>query len=77
MTHNYNLYTLDDYNELRSKKWFRLSNKQAEDRGLCPLFGEVILVNEVGQYVFNSYLYFTEVELESMENVDVVSSFLK
>jgi hypothetical protein len=77
MTHNYNLCTVGDYNELRSKKWFRLSNKQAEDRGLCQLFGEVILVNEVGQYVFNSYLYFTDVELENMENVDVVSSFLK
>ena len=64
-----NNFTPPDYYELREKKWFRLSNEQAKKRGLTPSVGEVILVNEKGQYVFNSYLYFTNVELEQMESL--------
>jgi hypothetical protein len=64
-----NHFTPSDYFELRGKKWFRLSNKQAKKRGLTPMSGEVILVNEKGQYVFNSYLYFTNAELDQMESL--------
>jgi hypothetical protein len=64
-----NNFTPPDYYELRGKKWFRLSNEQAKKRDLAPSIGEVILVNEEGQYVFNSYLYFTDVELEQMESL--------
>ena len=64
-----NNFTPPDYYELREKKWFRLSNEQAKKRDLAPSVGEVILVNEKGQYVFNSYLYFTNVELEQMESL--------
>jgi len=62
-------FTPPDYYELSGKKWFRLSNEQAKKRGLTPFVGEVILINEKGQYVFNSYLYFTDFELEQMESL--------
>ena len=64
-----NHFTPSDYYELRGKKWFRLSNEEAKKRDLAPSVGEVILVNEEDQYVFNSYLYFTDVELEQMESL--------
>ena len=64
-----NHFTPSDYYELRGKKWFRLSNEEARKRDLAPSVGEVILVNEEGQYVFNSYLYFTDVELDQMESL--------
>lgn len=62
-------FTPPDYYEVRSKKWFRLSYGQAKKRDLTPMAGEVILVNNEGQYVFNSYLYFTDFELEQMESL--------
>ena len=64
-----NHFTPSDYYELRGKKWFRLSNEQAKKRDLAPMTGEIILVNEKGQYIFNSYLYFTDVELQQMESL--------
>ena len=61
--------TKNDIFRIRRKKWFRLSNEEAKKRDLAPMTGEIILVNEKGQYVFNSYLYFTDVELEQMESL--------
>ena len=61
--------TKNDIFRIRRKKWFRLSNEEAKKRDLAPMTGEIILVNEKGQYIFNSYLYFTDVELEQMESL--------
>jgi hypothetical protein len=60
-------FTPPDYYEVRSKKWFRLCYAQALARELTPSVGEIILVNEKGQYVFNSHLYFTDAELDQIE----------
>lgn len=59
--------TKNDIFRIRRKKWFRLSNEEAKKRDLAPMTGEIILVNDKGQYIFNSYLYFTDVELQQME----------
>jgi hypothetical protein len=61
--------TKNDIFRIRRKKWFRLSNEEAKKRDLAPMTGEIILVNEKGQYIFNSYLYFTDVELQQMESL--------
>ena len=62
-----NNFTPPDYYKVRSKKWCRLCYAQALARELTPSIGEVILVNEKGQYVFNSHLYFTNAELDQIE----------
>ena len=62
-----NHFTPPDYYKVRSKKWFRLCYAQAVARELTPSVGEVILVNEKGQYIFNSHLYFTNAELDQIE----------
>ncbi len=59
--------TKNDIFRIRRKKWFRLSNEEAKKQDLAPMTGEIILVNDKGQYLFNSYLYFTDVELQQME----------
>ena len=61
--------TKNDIFRIRRKKWFRLSIEEAKKRDLAPMTGEIILVNEKGQYIFNSYLYFTDVELQQMESL--------
>ena len=61
--------TKNDIFRIRRKKWFRLSNEEAKKSDLAPMTGEIILVNEKGQYIFNSYLYFTGAELDQMESL--------
>lgn len=58
-----------DISEVRSKKWFRLSEEEAIKRNLSPNAWEIILVDEQGNYLFNSYLYFKDKEIELMQKV--------
>jgi hypothetical protein len=58
-----------DISEVRSKKWFRLSKEEAIKRNLSPNAWETILVNEQGDYLFNSYLYFEDEEIQLMQGV--------
>ena len=59
-----------DISEVRSKKWFRLSKEEANKRNLSPNAWETILVDEQGNYLFNSYLYFKDEEIELMQGVE-------
>lgn len=59
-----------DISEVRSKKWFRLSEEEAIKRNLSPNAWEIILVDEQGNYLFNSYLYFKDEEIELMQGVN-------
>ena len=58
-----------DISEVRSKTWFRLSKEEAIKRNLSPNAWETILVNEQGDYLFNSYLYFEDEEIQLMQGV--------
>jgi hypothetical protein len=58
-----------DIGEIRSKKWFRLSYDEASKRNLSPMTWETILVDDQGNYVFNSYMYFDDEEIELMQEV--------
>ena len=62
--------TPPDISEVRSKKWFRLSKEEAIKRNLSPFSWETILVDEEGNYLFNSYLYFKDEEIELMQGVE-------
>jgi|APGre2960657404_1045060.scaffolds.fasta_scaffold177814_3 hypothetical protein len=62
--------TPPDISEVRSKKWFRLSKEEAIKRNLSPNAWETILVNEKNDYLFNSYLYFKDEEIELMQGVE-------
>jgi hypothetical protein len=59
-----------DISEVRSKTWFRLSKEEAIKRNLSPNAWETILVNEKNDYLFNSYLYFKDEEIELMQGVE-------
>ena len=59
-----------DISEVRVKTWFRLSKEEATKRDLSPNAWETILVNKQGDYLFNSYLYFDDEEIELMEKID-------
>ncbi len=61
--------TPPDISEVRSKTWFRLSKEEAIKRNLSPNAWEIILVDEQGNYLFNSYLYFKDEEIELMQGV--------
>ena len=61
--------TPPDISEVRSKTWFRLSKEEAIKRNLSPNAWETILVNEQGDYLFNSYLYFEDEEIQLMQGV--------
>jgi hypothetical protein len=59
-----------DISEVRSKTWFRLSKEEAIKRNLSPNAWETILVDEQGNYLFNSYLYFKDEEIEFMKEIE-------
>ncbi len=59
-----------DISEVRSKTWLRLSKEEAIKRNLSPNAWETILVNEKNDYLFNSYLYFKDEEIELMQGVE-------
>lgn len=61
--------TPPDISEVRSKTWFRLSKEEAIKRNLSPNAWETILIDEKGNYLFNSYLYFKDEEIELMQEV--------
>lgn len=61
--------TPPDISEVRSKTWLRLSKEEAIKRNLSPNAWEIILVDEQGNYLFNSYLYFKDEEIELMQGV--------
>lgn len=61
--------TPPDISEVRSKTWLRLSKEKAIKRNLSPNAWETILVDEQGNYLFNSYLYFKDEEIELMQGV--------
>ncbi len=58
-----------DISEVRSKTWLRLSKEEAIKRNLSPNDWETILVDKQGNYLFNSYLYFKDEEIELMQGV--------
>jgi hypothetical protein len=59
-----------DISEVRSKTWLRLSKEEAIKRNLSPFSWETILVDEQGNYLFNSYLYFKDEEIELMKEIE-------
>lgn len=59
-----------DINEVRAQTWFRLSKEEATKRNLCPNPWEIILVDEQGDYLFNSHLYFKDEEIEQMKKIE-------
>ena len=59
-----------DISEVRSKTWLRLSKEEVIKRNLFSNTWETILVDEQGNYLFNSYLYFKDEEIELMKEIE-------